>query len=87
MINVETEDTNVIKDNFHTARAPHQKIEYVWHGMTKFYLKNTNQSEKPSVSTKVVDPDAQVEQYELDVLSAIHEGAKPVFPMQNKLQA
>ena len=79
MINVETEDTNVIKDNFHTARAPHQKIEYVWHGMTKFYLKNTNQSEKPSVSTKVVDPDAQVEQYELDVLSAIHEGAKPVF--------
>eukprot|EP00435_Cladocopium_sp_Y103_P043962 s1603_g12.t1 len=79
LINVETEDTNVTKDNFHTARVPHQKMDYVWHGKTKFYLKNTSQSEKPSASTKVVDPDAQVEQYELDVLSAIHEGAKPDF--------
>ena len=79
MINVATGEKSVIKDNYHTTRVPHQKMDYNWRGKTKLYLKTMDQSKKSSTSTKVVDPDAQLRLFEHEVLSAIHEGAQPVF--------
>eukprot|EP00435_Cladocopium_sp_Y103_P061432 s737_g23.t1 len=80
MKNVETSEESYYHDNFHTAKTPHRKMECSWTGSTRFELKTTTKVEKQSVSVEeVVDPDEKLLKYEQEVLSAIHEGAQPVF--------
>ena len=76
--NVNTGETQCIKDNFHTARVPHQCQSFPWIGITKFGIKSSHAvDDTQRVHTS--NEDDCLLHYEQEVLSVVNEGAQPSF--------
>ena len=65
----------VVNDNYHTAKVPHQKTKGTWTGETAFFMKGDESEERQG---QVADHDAMIVGYEREVLRAVKsEGAGP----------
>eukprot|EP00435_Cladocopium_sp_Y103_P075981 s11_g71.t1 len=85
IINYVNGKSELVTDNFHTSKVPHQKMNGLWTGETQLSLKNRAADiDKGKRPTTIEEYDVMIATYEEEVLSALGsdqsvKGAQPKF--------